>query len=803
MSLANLKRLLTATFIAVAVFLSACGGGGGSGGSAGPSGDGPDAGSAPAISMTGADVAVDKAAIHVIAVSNMALSEDTYHGDVDGYEVTLARNGTDELVILLPPDLSAGEHVLSVVIGESTFQTRFETAVMEVMAREDSITMLDHLFLLMRGVIDEAVQAKVDIGAPQGEIDELLSYKDLLDTQNDQYAEMSEIELDYLARLFDGLVNGGMTGVSSKSTFFSPACDQKVGEYFFELTATVLLIGVAAISSSTGVGFIAAAGASVLILSKARSVAEAYEAVWDLCVFAEASKLEAEISSGKSLSYGVSSKTIINQGEDNLYFTADIPVQYRVRTTFGIYEKFLAMIPDVQSLVSKFSFFIPDEIEEFISSHSDGYTSFVSSGMLSIEDISAANVVGQISIVDEDSFTIRFNVAQPFSGDPVFSFSLYDQENDIKTVYSVNLDVPPNCPNTLESQGSVLELEDKCIAISYSGDQSQVHYREYRKQLLELHEIYVAGFVENLKVVKGLEAYDEVADYIVGRRLSRTENSVFQDNLAGWRSLPYTYFSYDVAGEEEYIKQYSLPLQNPDGEWLSLIEIDFGCSRTGTYYERRQCYYSSPLLDASGFWVSVIEKSVGFDNDVMAYTEVHYSAPLQSSEGSWSSIPQQVLSYRYDGSLRYQRDYSIPLQNEDGSWASVYKEYQQYNDNGFLATHTKYSEPLPNHNFTGVWTSLATETFGYLEDGSPQYERYYHPHKQNPDGEWVYLLSYTISYGAAGNDEQFYSSPLQNEDGSWVTIRVNFYVEGQLYEECTPTYANGVWRGQCTIYPLQ
>lgn len=756
-----LRQVGWSFLLAGAVFLGACGGGS----SGGAGGGGGDRAAPQSISLQGAEAPLEKAGVQTVSVTNLPLENDVYEGEVGGTSVPLARTVAGDLVMLLPPSLSAGSHVLSVTIEGKHFEVPFEVAESQVASRAESLAGLDSIFSTLRAAMDDAITEMTSAGAPQPEIDAKIAQRDLLDTTDPLYASLTDAELDYL--------HDTLSLIAAEKSFaarglLSQACKDALAAYWVKLGASAALTGLGAAAavnfgwlSATPVGIAVGIGISALLIANLDTAANAWANSWDACVNPITNNLQTDLS--RSLNpEGMPRELIINDETGSpISYTSNLPERYSLGVEFDIPEDFYGSFPEIRTLVNKFSIIIPDKLENYILERTvSEYSETVPSSLITISDISAANVDGDLSVVNETDFTLEFQATGPFSGDPVFTFALNDLHNNIQTIYKINLEMPEHCPVVTEvDTGVYLDLINVCINVHLNSE-GLVEYSEYTIRMRTLHEIYQPG-EQSLKVLKNLQDYDKIDDYLVDGApvpwMASEGTLVYEDD-------EYGRFFYTVRSRD--IWRY------PD--------------ETGPYVYV-ETIFSDPVYDQANGWQTFRISKTSYRSDGGLLNKSVFFEPFRDVIGEWQGgVLQQDQRYYPDGQVEYHCDYSLPVEapgRSNNIWDSAHTQCIGYYADGSKQSIYYYSDPLLSDD--GIWVeSTHTRQYEYALDGTISDEWNYTQPLKRSNGRWMSVWSNWIGYNPDGtfNGKYYYSEPLLTGDGDFqsVAVQVENYDHGTL-----------------------
>ena len=697
--------------LALAVFLSSCGGGGSAGGGG--------AQLEPSVTLNnlyGADKALPREGFLIFDVSNMTLEQDQYIGLVDGYlELTLLRLEDGSLGAILPFDFPAGEHVLSLTVGDEQFEIPFETLASEVAPRNESLTELDLTFAELRAVLDEAIALKTSQGAPQDEIDELIGHREALHTDNADFALGTDAELDYLNKMLLLLLEQGeqeAVAASRSLRSFSPQCDSALKSYKRKLKMTLLATAVGTLAlveygaiTTTGVGLAIGAAFSAAVLLQAKWVADAWITSWDACVDPLIDRLLTKLGLSSA---GRAKRSIpIQDGGQDFIFVVEIPYQYSLATDFDVPDTFGSTFASLRKIVSDFAFVIEDTVESFIFDRTEpeSYVETPPSSLISVETVDHPGISVEVTPVDEESFTLTFRASPGVDRETEFSFVLYNQEHQLKTRFRATLEVPEHCPVVHAFDATLISESNRCLVIAPAS------YGEYRWGQPLLEEDYGSGTF-SLSSMKGLQEYPQLDGILVSQfphsRMEFTDPMVVGEY---WQTVPVQSLAYFPDGALQRVTEYTDPFTVSGGGYASVPAEQRDYHESGPLAGRT--LFSLPQRNADGDWVSVPQQRWRYREDTSLSSETTYSAPLQDGNGVWISVESVIDDYGSDGLLDARQQMSAPRQTNEGSWVVVLASYSQWSDIGLLRLQSDYFEPLPTSD--GGWESFIEETLEYSE----------------------------------------------------------------------------------------
>lgn len=815
------KYLFHLSLLLIALSLSACGGGGGGSGGGGGASNGENDGGRnepepPRLTLVGSDGPVEKAHFQVIETSGITLREGSYTGEVNGVEVPLFRIDAHSLGLLLPPDLPAGAHQLTVYIDGKSWDVNFEAKASPIAPRADSMAGLETHFADLRTTLQDVIDTLATNGASQADIDELEAHKAALNVRDARYADLSEAELDYLNRFLQYVLDSaereaefgsqhlnslgvapmaalsGMPahhairfgGMAVAAALDPPSCQQNLKRYAFRLTASTMLVGLAGAYVTTGswfastpVGFAVGALGGVVLVSKIPSVANAWQEAWDACVIPVFNALDEEATVSARVgthSRRMTKTAIFNEEEKELFFELEIPVQYSLKTEFDIVDAFKNTFPEVASLVRKFSLIIPDALEQKILTRTAAdYREPVAAAMIAIEQISESDIKGKINPVDHDSFRLSFSAPHNLGAQVLpFTFVLYDKQNEIKTRYQANLTIDSHCPAVYNDEAQIISQADRCIIIK--NDLIHVWYSEYWNQVEQLWEEYETGST-SLKGAKGF-AHSDIQDmYVAAEPVQSRRNNIVP--LADGGYIGVLAESRELCSLPDdgvvCIKEFSDPLQSDSLDWVSVEQYTHSY-RGGTLWQEK--FYFPPYQTSDGTWHNAIRREIGYHPDVKSQLDY-----VLAGEGS-------VLTKAYYDHVWQTTEhfYSEPLQKSDGEWISLLQEeiewHKNLSDQSVGTIRKIYTKPFPDG--AGGWAAVWKERLSYYNTTEPPgdlYSRSIHSEPlQNDDGTWIYGPDVTTYYEQDGRERARYVTEALKVNGQWDLrlVRVDEYWRG-------------------------
>lgn len=728
-------RSLPVLFVCAVMMLVGCGGGGGSGG-----------GQTPSITLQAGEAPVQRHAMQILEARNLELDQETYTAYIDGQETLLGTGLDGQLILLLPANLSAGTHKLLVRLDDRDFTIPFTVAPSVVAPMQDSLDAIELIFSDARLAIDTQIQILTDLGADQSVIDDLLSKRDQLDTSSEDFQALTAEELDYLSKLLADLLDDEAAArralINLPDGCNAPAFVRKLVRFAAQAAVTGI---VAANVSVFGTPILGAVVGGVLLadtLTKVRPLANEFAALWPNCIEPITSKIVAEPGVRSTIRSAARRSTILNVEEGVIDFVVEIPEIYVMQTEFDVFQGLLDYFPGIRDFVTTYAFAIPDDIESFILDRTaDDYAEAIDPASIALLGITAANVSGDIDPIDETRFSITFSVSGPFEDEPVFDFVLHDTINDIQTRYTANLIVPEHCPVVLPGTGHLAIGPDRCFYIQekeeFQGE--GIYYHEFRYGLPLVYEDYSLSGATSLKADKGLQDYDQLPDFSVGKPDTSLQYVVFADGDA--------YQSVLSRQEQNFaslstVMDYSEPFEASPGFWNSVIAEQ-------NSYEGGELIstmiYSEPLEGEGGVWTSALVSDVGYFPGGAVSGSTTYSQPQQTASGVWVSVPQESLIYWSAGILRERQTFSPPVQNPDGAIEAIEKSRQYYVEDGWLKTDITFSAPLQKSD--GFWESIVIYSATYVIDGYLDRETEYGAPLLSASDEWVAPLVRELIHG--------------------------------------------------------
>lgn len=783
-------KLISLMFV---VLLTACGGGGGGGentNSLSPKNE---------LYFKDGNEQLQQTGVQTISVQSIPLDQETYIGYIAGEEIKLVRSELGDLIFLLPIGISAGDHTITVKINGKEYQKKIKVLESQTFSRSESLDVLNANIELAQNTLIETLERQRATDGDQKIIDDLERNINLLNQKEIHLSSATDMELDYLAKIFTSLEMGSATIMARSSS--DVQCESSMAAYAAKVTVAVAAVGLSVALSPTIVGGIGAAIiAGLTVHHVIDDVGQGFLSLWHNCVAARFNELIEEAFPSSRISSNLFSRTtVVNDSNIYLELNSGTETFYKVKTEYNATQELMDFLPVVKSLVNRFSSIVPNSILTFINNAQQSYKEVVNPNQLSITDINNPNVSGVLKMIDAEVFSLKFRALVPASQLENFSFAIYDAKNDIKTIYRVDLSVPAVCPSISEENSIVVSNGQKCKVVDILKDTQLVRYREYENRLLVTDERYQPGNTQNLKFTKLQDADVDIGDIWVAE-LESAEYFYLKQNVdSTWMTLPYKSLHKDIDGNIQLIKEYSPPRQNSLNEWGVVLKEDSYCQvRLASYHRNTShCYYSEPLQTLDGNWISVFERvRAFFDSSYYStYEDYYYSQPQQGVNGSWQVAISKIDSYYVDGRSYYKTYYSTPIFENSGKLVSVKSEHIQYHDNEVVSYHEYFSQPLLNH-ILGRWESVSKSTTQYFSDGGVQYKTISHEPKQNLSGDWVALPSKSQGYDEVPV-ERFYSEPLLNPNGNWTVAEIATYIGGNLYQSCTPTRLSSSHNWEC------
>lgn len=681
-----MKAVVTGMLMfAMALVLAGCGGGGGGGGSH----TSAEQVAARSVSMRGAELPVQRSAIQTLDISGFTLGEDVYTADVDGASVSLARITEKELAFLLPAQLEAGAHRISINLAGENWSIPFEIASFTLRGRSEVVSELDILFQQFRTAMDEAIAAMQAGNAPQADIDEMLSSRQLLDTESTAFLALTDSELNYLLELLELL---DADTAESKSAYAYR--DAVTSPYLAMSRASVtdcayaaplrrsvsklaLGIGSAVLLGSTGFGSIV--GASILGYSLATELPKTLnylELAFENCWVAHATDI---LESFPAVAKSVKAKSLdvpVVVSRKELDFESAVSLSYQLRVQKAAPVGIEAYLVKVSEIAAYFSAILSAEEEGLIENvTAEDYVEFADPEGLSLEGISDAGVQGELLVIDEESFSLTFTAEPLPSGRLDFTFLINDSINLIKTQFEATLTATEHCPFVVSDGHDIVPMADKCIIIQHPNGEPAPIYQEYQYGVVVLTELFESGSVE-LKSLKGLDVYDQVGSYGVNIPVYLHEESTpFSDGEGNYYSVP-SYSESHISGVREEV-DYSAPYQDEYGNWSSDL------LQQRTFYPGG-AYQQSDYTVVDG-WGGVYKYYLW--DAASGSVERFYTAPLETDDG-WTSVEDYEL--HYSGSLGSEliakEDYTTI--STGGGWSYYLSRYDDYQ----TPCYTTYSQ---------------------------------------------------------------------------------------------------------------
>lgn len=821
------------------ILLSACGGGGGGGG-----GDTTTSSPPKQISLQDGNTSVAREEVQIIEVSGIDLSEETYTGSLDGKPILLVRALENSLFLLLPADLSSGDHNLEIWIHGKKLHLNFQSTEEAIAPRDRSLAELSLSFDGLRMAADEAIAKLQNSGGDQDRIDELIANRDALNINRTEIQNLTDEELHYINQFFSKNLMNGMTSLRVQQSYSNEAyprgveeCRMRKGRYVNQFIRMVASLGLAAaaIDLTPTLGPIGAlvgiAGSGIVVgIQLDATLIELHHLV-EHCINPVFNSLEESLVSLSTLA----PRTTQVIDDETRTYEHNLAKSYRIKTKFSFLDDVLYLLPDAKRVVNKISFIIPDSTEKFFKERlSEDYSESLPVNHLSLKQISDPSINGELISKGEDNFDLKFskNTGHPFKSS--FTFVLYDNKNDIETRYTARLWSDGHCPEYTIDLAHVVLTPERCIVIQKRDEIDTLDYQEYRQQGLVMREQYIIGQHQNinLKTLKGLDddEHDHIPDLWVERIDSYHEYQVLNDldNKPSVRMRKIRFGRDD--GDQETL--YSQPLlQNHDGYYL----WDSVTKTVIYYYDDHSgpaqwiYHYSDPLQDDDEYWHSVLDRHEEFDIQGNLTEWTTYATPSKNPQGKWVTVAIESYSNHVDesgevirgeslrhppvfsdsGKLQapeasyktYKADvlteeiiFSSPLKNPNGNWESVRQESFSKSDH-YEETHY-YSIPLLNSR--GHWISLPAKY--QLESNSETTTEIHSEPLQTSWGDWESVIVSNISEGPLGpNSEHFYSEPLQATDGSWQSVSESAFIYSNGEIERSEIYSdpiqlsNGFW----------
>lgn len=633
-------RLLVVSLLATA--LVGCGGGGGSGSSAADT----QQSSTRSVTMRGAELPLQRAAVQTLDISGFSLVDAAYSAEVSGMTVSLVWVTETELAFLLPPQLEAGEHRIRVALGGKEWSLPFEIADYAFTERSVVVSELNILFQQFRAAMDDAIGAMQAANAPQADIDEILANRQLLDTESAAFLALTDSELNYLLELLELL---GTDAAQSKSAYvhgdavtspylamgrasatdcaYAAPLRRSVSKLALGISSAVLL-------GSTGFGSIV--GAGILGYSLATELPKTLnylELAFDNCWVAHATDiLESFPMAVKSAATKSAEVPVIVSGTA-LDFESAVSLSYQLRVQKSAPDGIASYLVKIGDIAAYFAALLSEDEKGLVENViAEDYAELANTGALSLEGISDAGVQGELSVIDDDRFSLTFTAEALGTENLDFTFLISDNLNLIKTRFQATLTATEHCPFVVSEGHDIVPMTDKCIIIQHSVEGHGPAYMEYRNGTVVLTEIFNSGGV-NLKSLKGLDAFPQVGQYLVEVPAYWHEESIpFNDGEGNYYSVP-SYLETNDSGVREET-DYSAPYTNASGDWSS------SPLQQRTYYPNGD-YGQFDYTVVSG-WGSVFKYDLW--DSAEGSREVFYTAPLEDEFG-WTSVDDYALYY--------------------------------------------------------------------------------------------------------------------------------------------------------------
>jgi hypothetical protein len=358
-----------------------------------------------------------------LMVDNLALAATSYSATLGGKTITVYRGSASALNFVIPTDLPAGSHLLTVQVGEKRFSVPLTIGTAPAIA-DARATITTHLNRAISGI--DALLTSDGARMTSNQRNLYQGYREQLVSALSQVASMSAADATALAQMLSANVAAPSAARVVPMAFNEQACNASMGRFITakNLAAVRLLTGLALIVIPEAT--ITKLAGLVVFVQAAVAIEEAKASVSALvnnCVDESEFELTStEVSAGEARQLVRAVAVAGTYGFENKK-SKNFRLRETIRVNPGIAADIQRAFKHLSDLVAQLPY-VPESLSVTMANFAMEKTQYVPASQVSLQNVSNSNIVGAKG-GSGDTISLVFSyVGDPPSENVDFSFTL-------------------------------------------------------------------------------------------------------------------------------------------------------------------------------------------------------------------------------------------------------------------------------------------------------------------------------------------------------------------------------------------